>query len=178
LRSAYHLALQASLSQGLTDTFDVKSKQQSLKIISLETVDDASLSAKNFSLIDILKQASDGLLFMSESEYPFEVFVWQSENQQDINSEFILKKTEHSLNTPIAFVNLESFFELATTEQDWHGIEEKETVKKFQFLVKTLKENLTDIKVARLGTIEIDVYIVGKTPDNKFAGLVTKAIET
>lgn len=141
-------------------------------------MDDVSLSAKKLSLVDILKQASDGLLFMSESEYPFEFFLWESENQQDIKPEFILKKTGHSLDTPVAFVNLESFFQIATTEQDWHGIEEKETVRKFQTLVKTLKDNLTDIKVARLGTIEIDVYIVGKTPDNKFAGLVTKVIET
>ena len=141
-------------------------------------MDDASLSAKKLSLVDILKQASDGLLFMSESEYPFEVFLWESENQQDISPEFILKKTARSLDTPVAFVNLESFFEIATTEQDWHGVEEKETVRKFQNLVKTLKDNLTDLKVARLGTIEIDVYIVGKSPNNEFAGLITKVIET
>ncbi len=141
-------------------------------------MDDVSLSGKNLSLVDILKQASDGLLFMSESEYPLSVFLWESENQQDIKPEFIVKKTGHSLDTPVAFVNLESFFEIATTEQDWHRVEEKESVRKFQNLVKTLKDNLTDIKVARLGAIDIDVYIVGKTLDNKFAGLVTKVIET
>jgi hypothetical protein len=141
-------------------------------------VDDVSFSDKKLSLVDILKQPSNGLLFMSESEYPFEVFLWESENQQDINPEFILRKSGHSLDTPIEFVNFESFFEVATTEQDWYGVEEKETLRKFQFLVKTLKDNLTDLKVARVGNIEIDIYIIGKTPDNNFAGLVTKVIET
>lgn len=130
------------------------------------------------SLLEILKQASDGLLFMSESEYPFEVFIWECNDTENINSELILKKTGRSLNTPIEFIDIDSFFEIATTEQNWHSTEEKETVKRYQKLVKTLKEHLTDIQVARIGTINIDVYIVGKASSGNLAGLVTKVVET
>lgn len=51
-------------------------------------------------------------------------------------------------------------------------------MQKFQTLVTKLKDNLTDIKVYRLGTIDIDVYIVGKTPSGDLAGIFTKVIET
>lgn len=115
---------------------------------------------------------------MSESEYPLEVFFWKSEENENISPEVILRKTGHSSNTPINFVDLDTFFEIATTEQNWHNSEEKAAVKRYQKLVKTIKDNLTDVKVARLGTITIDVYIVGRTTSGDLAGLATKVVET
>ncbi|BAY19982.1 nuclease inhibitor homolog (plasmid) [Anabaenopsis circularis NIES-21] len=35
------------------------------------------MSKTNSAILEQLKQASDGLLFMSESEYPFSVFLWE-----------------------------------------------------------------------------------------------------
>ncbi|BAZ16950.1 nuclease inhibitor homolog [Calothrix sp. NIES-4071] len=138
----------------------------------------ANGALSNQQLLDKLKQASDGLLFMSESEYPFEVFVWQSPEKQHGSRELVLSKLNMPPDTKVEFVDLDSFFEVATTEEDWHSVEDKEIVKRYQNLVKVIKENLSDIKVARLGDIDIDVYIVGKTPLNDFAGLATKVIET
>jgi hypothetical protein len=60
----------------------------------------------------------------------------------------------------------------------WYEQGEQQTAKKFQNLVETLKSHLTDIKVYRLGTTTIDVYIVGKTPSGDLAGLSTKVVET
>lgn len=115
---------------------------------------------------------------MSESEYPFEIFLWEAEVKEDINPELIFRKVGYSLNTSVEFVELDSFFELAATEQSWHSTKEKETVKRYQNLVKLIKANLADVKVARLGTITIDVYIVGRTPSGDLAGLTTKVVET
>ena len=129
-------------------------------------------------LLNKLKLATDGLLFMSESEYPFEVFFWQSQEKQQVNPEFILSKLNKPSDTKVEFVDLDSFFDVATTEEEWHSKEDKEIVKKYQDLVKIIKENLSDIKVARLGDIEIDAYIVGQVPSGDLAGLSTKIIET
>lgn len=115
---------------------------------------------------------------MSESEYPFDVFFWKNEDKEDITPELILKKTGCSLNTPVESVDLDSFFEIATAEQNWHSSKEKEIVKKYQNLVKIIKNNLTAVQVLRLGTTAIDVYIVGKTPSSDLAGLTTKVVET
>jgi hypothetical protein len=129
------------------------------------------------SVVEVLKQASEGLLFTSESEYPFEVFFWP-EGREDINSEMILQRAGHPPNTSVKFVDLDSFFAIATTAQSWHDEKERDTVKKYQHLAKTLKENLIGLKVAYLGKINMDVYIIGKTTSGNLAGLSTKVVET
>ncbi|WP_407886494.1 nuclease A inhibitor family protein [Scytonema sp. NUACC26] len=129
-------------------------------------------------MINVLKQASEGLLYMSESEYPFEVFLWDDSKQKDITPECVLQKVGLPVDTLVEVVELDSFFEVAIAEQDWHNSEEKITVKKYQHLVQVLKKYLFDLQVMRFGKINIDVYIVGKTSDEYLAGLSTKVVET
>lgn len=132
----------------------------------------------NSEQLDQLKKASDGLLFMSESEAPLEFFHWQAFDNEALTTESLLQKTGHSSDTSVEVVDLDSFFEVATTEHAWHDSEDKQTVKKFQTLVETLKQSLSDIKVYRVGQRTIDVYIVGKTVLGDYAGLSTKVVET
>jgi hypothetical protein len=132
----------------------------------------------NSQLLEQFKQRSENLLFMSESDYPFTVVLWNWQEQDALTPEKLLQQTGRCLNTPVEVVDLDCFFRNATTPQDWYGLEEQETLKKYQALVETLKQNLSDIKVYRLGTIDIDVYIVGKTPSGDYAGLSTKVVET
>ncbi|AFY51306.1 Nuclease A inhibitor-like protein (plasmid) [Nostoc sp. PCC 7524] len=129
-------------------------------------------------IVEKLKQASDGLLMMSESEYPFEVFLWSGEAQEPLTNQKLLQLTGHSPETSVETVDLDYFFRNCAVEKEWHDEVQKQNVQKFQTLVTTLKDNLTDIKVYRLGTIDIDVYIVGKTPSGDLAGISTKVIET
>jgi len=130
----------------------------------------------NSEVTEQLKEACDGLLCMSESEYPFEVFLW--EIKAPLTQELIKQHTNHPQNTPIEVVDIDKFFEVATTPQDWYGEEENSTMKKYQFLVEILKQNLSNLEVYRLGSREIDVYIVGTTPSGAKAGLSTKVVET
>jgi hypothetical protein len=126
-------------------------------------------------IVDKLKLASDGLQFMSESDYPFEVFQWKG---QQPTASTVIQQTGHSPDTPLEVVQLDEFFHNATQQEDWHNDEEKAMVKRYRELVETLKQSLSDIQVYRLGTVEIDVYIVGKTPSGDLAGLSTKVVET
>jgi Nuclease A inhibitor-like protein len=130
----------------------------------------------NKEITDQLKGASEGLLWMSESEYPFEVFLWEGAALLTHNE--VIQKTGHSSDTPIETVTVDNFFSVATTSEDWHGDEEKEMVAKFKALAQTIKLNLANSTVYRLGKIEIDVYIIGETPTGDLAGLSTKVVET
>lgn len=132
----------------------------------------------NSELLNQLQKASDGLLLMSESDYPFEEFLWEALDSLVITPEIILRHTGHPVDTPVEVVDIDSFFSVATTEQEWHNPEERERVKKFQILVERFKHNLSEIKVYRLGERSIDVYIVGKTSTGDYAGLSTKVVET
>jgi hypothetical protein len=126
------------------------------------------------TVTETLTQASQGLLMPSESENTFEVFIWEG---TELTSEKILELTHYPPATSIEEVELDYFFRNVATEKDWHDKIQKENVVKFQNLVQVIKNNLAEIRVYRIGTIEVNVYIVGKTNDG-LAGLATKVIET
>ncbi|PMB24979.1 nuclease A inhibitor family protein [Fischerella thermalis] len=125
-----------------------------------------------------LQRAADGLLMPSESEFPFESVQWQISQQEPITSKKILEFTEHPLDVPVEVVDLDYFFRNVAVEKEWHDEQQKEDVKKYQKLVETIKSNLSDVQVYRVGRINIDVYIVGKTQSGNLAGLSTKLVET
>jgi hypothetical protein len=126
------------------------------------------------TITEILAQASQGLLMPSESDYPFEVFVWED---VELTPQKILELTNYPPATSIEEVELDYFFRNVATEKDWHDKIQKENVAKFQNLVQVIKDNLAELRVYRIGTIDVNVYIVGKTNDG-VAGLATKVIET
>ena len=129
---------------------------------------------KDSELIERLKQESQGLLWHSESDYPFETIYW--ENVDDINTK-LLQVTDCS-DKKIEVRELDSFFKRVTKEEDWYEQEEMAECKRYQALVKLLQTYLTDIKVYRVGSCEVNVYILGKTEKNAIAGLSTISIET
>jgi hypothetical protein len=114
---------------------------------------------------------------MSETDASLHVFCW--ENGAAFQSkEQLLKQTKHPATTLVEEVDLDQFFEPAITEQDWFGDEEKETAARYRSLLSALKQYLTDIKVYRVGEVEIDVYIVGQTKTDRIVGIATQVVET
>lgn len=134
------------------------------------------MAKTNSEILEQLKRASNGLLFMSESEYPCEAFLWS--DIAPATPEKVLILTNHLQDTLVEIIGVDDFFSVATTEEDWHEEEEKATVKRFQSLVETLKENQNNLQVYRLGNKEVDAYIVGQTPTGNLAGISTKVVET
>lgn len=135
-------------------------------------------SKPDSEIINTLKEASDGLYCLSEADYPFEAFLWEDQTKEPLTVERLVQQVGHPQDTPVEVIELVQFFEGSTEEQDWYGPEEKEMVAKYQNLVKTLEDNLQDIKVYRVGEVKIDVYIIGKTGSSALAGLSTKVLET
>jgi hypothetical protein len=86
--------------------------------------------------------------------------------------------TEHPPDAPVELRTVDDFFTIATAQEDWHDQEERETVKLFQNKVSVLKQNLSQLQVYRVGSTDIDIYIVGVTPGGALAGLSTKRVET
>lgn len=126
-------------------------------------------------LIQKLELATVDLLWLSEAEYPFQVYYWQDA------ANFAQKALLPHNNSPeikIAIQEFHSFFASVTKEQTWHNEEEKKEIKRYQALVDLMAENLTDIRVYLLGQVEIDVYILGETANKAIAGLTTKMITT
>lgn len=128
------------------------------------------------ALSDRLKSLTEGLSYMSESFYDVEPYVRGAEEGAPSAEEFA--KGREGEDAAVRELNFDSFFGNYTQEQDWWDDEERTAAKKFQALVKFLKENLSDIKVYRAGDVEADVYVVGKTKSGGYAGVKTKVVET
>jgi hypothetical protein len=128
------------------------------------------------SIATQLQQASEGLLFGSEADAPFEVIHWQT--QEQLTPAKLLQLTNHPPDAPVELRTVDEFFAIATQEEDWYDEEERETVKLFQNLVSVLKQNLSQLQVYRVGSTDIDAYIVGVTDGGEWAGLSTKLVQT
>ena len=128
------------------------------------------------SIATQLQKASNGLLFLSETDAPFEVVHWSA--QGELTPAQVLQLTEHPPDAPVELRTVDQFFAIATAEEDWHDQDERETVQRFQNLVSILKQNLSQLQVYRVGSIDIDAYVVGVTPSGEWAGLATKLVET
>ncbi|MEG4584679.1 nuclease A inhibitor family protein [Microcoleus sp. MOSTC5] len=128
------------------------------------------------SITDQLNQASEGLLFPSETDAPFEVVSWPT--QEELTQTKLLELTGHPPDAPVEMRTVDEFFAIATSEEAWHDEEERETAKRFQNLVNFLKQNLSQLQVYRVGSVEIDAYIVGVTQNGDWAGLSTQVVET
>ena len=111
-------------------------------------------------LLQQLKKESDGLLVMSESDYPFEVVKW--DGSTEITPEFLRSLTNEPAESQVEETSLEQF--LASGQ--------------FERLERFLRENLTDIKVYKVGTINIPVYIIGRSPEGSWLGLSTRVVQT
>lgn len=126
-------------------------------------------------LINQINQASEGLWWQSESDYPWQTVYW--ENVDDINSK-LRELVNCALETKIEVQELDSFFEQVTEEQDWYNDEEMAECRRYQALVNLLTTCLTDVHVYRVGETEINVYVLGKVASGAIAGLSTISVET
>jgi hypothetical protein len=128
------------------------------------------------NLLNVLERASDGLMFMSESDYPFESFYWDF--KEALTLEQVLVLANEAPDTAIKELKLEAFFKNSVAEESWYDSEETKIARQFQRLLETLKRNLNDVQVFRVGGAEADVYIVGKANFGGYAGLSTHIVQT
>lgn len=152
---------------------------RSAKRVKRRSQDNLTVNKSTAALLKKLKKLTAGLQFQSESDYPVEPLMIPANEEPSLSAqEIVERKKKSTAGGAVRELDLDQFFSAATEEQDWHGPEEREAVTRFQTLVKTLKENLSDIKVYRIGEVEADVYVVGRTTSGDFAGVSTRVVET
>jgi hypothetical protein len=119
------------------------------------------------AVLDTLKKASKGLVFVSETDAELEPFAWPNGNA--LTPDRLLQQVGAPKGTAVEQTMLANFFRAVPSEDK----------AKFQALTKTLQEQLSGIKVYKVGDeAEKAVYIVGKTTDGRWAGLKTTVVET
>jgi Nuclease A inhibitor-like protein len=126
-------------------------------------------------IIALFKQVTTDLLWSSESDYPFEVVTW--EQGVDLNPAALFSKLAKP-NDAIETITLADLFAPVLTIEDWYESDELALVNRYTDLFHAIDSNLSDVKIFRVGEVEIAIYIVGKTPDGDTIGLKTHVVET
>lgn len=127
-------------------------------------------------IIEELKKMTDGLLFMSEADYPFEIV--DREGQTEMSLEFIRELAGQPGDSPVEVISADHFFRVAVSEADWKDEAALAIAKRYQALLRLLKENLDELKVYRVGKINIAVYLMGRSQAGNWLGISTRVVET
>lgn len=133
-------------------------------------------AAKSFVLDSQIKTLVKGLYYISETDAEISPFV--GVETEEVSTAEMLKQIGKSADTPIEKQDFDEFFVRLTKIQDWFGDEEKASAAKFTGLRELLKNNLRDLAVFKIGSIQIEIYAVGLPSENILAGIQTKAVET
>jgi len=128
------------------------------------------------NLSEQIKTAAEGLWYISETDA--EIFPFTGSKTDAVTKENLLRQTGRSVDTPVEEREFNQMFERFVKIRDWFGAEEKATAGKFAALKSLLEKNLTDLKVFKVGRIELDIYFVGLDKEGNLAGIQTKAVET
>src|SRR6185312_13060719 len=97
-----------------------------------------------------LKAASDGLTYESETDAPWAVIDWPTADGSP-TAEAVRKRGRHKADAPAEEQSVDEFFAPLVAEQNWYGDEEKAIAARFRGLRDTVKQQLGDPKVIRIG---------------------------
>jgi hypothetical protein len=126
---------------------------------------------------DVLREATDGLLFTSETDAPFEYVHWEwPESAMTLRD--VRELTDSGSETPVEEADFGEFFADVTRDEKWHDEEDRQTIQRYRQLESILKDQLNDLRVFRVGETEIEIYIVGRTTQGIWEGLRTLSVET
>lgn len=126
-------------------------------------------------IIEELREATRGLTMMSESDYPFEVFKWGA---AEPTHEFLRGLTGETADAPVETTTAVDFFRVAASEAEWKNAQQLEEARRFQTLLRLLEQHLQDLKVFRVGSINIPIYVAGRGASGNWLGVSTRVVET
>ena len=128
------------------------------------------------SLAKQIEEITADLYYISETDALISPFV--GHQAQTVSREAILEQTENAPDSPVEERDSTEFFARLIEIQDWFGDEEWKTAEKYLLLKKLLEKNLRDLKVYKIGKVQLDVYVVGLDAESRLMGIKTKAVET
>ena len=123
--------------------------------------------AKADPILKELRAAAKGLLFPSETDAPIEAFAWPGSACPPDES-VVRANAKIPADAAIEQVTLA---DLARTIPD-------ECRGAFLPLFGLLAHHLSCTTVFKVGEVKIDVYVVGRTADDRYAGVKTSVVES
>ena len=122
-----------------------------------------------------LERAAAGLFYLSESDYPFETVCFETGEKPE--PERLREMAGCGEDARVEVTSLEDFFTDASAVELPSG-GGGACPSSFHGLVRLLRENLTDVKVYRVGEVNIPVFVLGRSASGRWLGVSTRVVET
>ncbi|AKD04343.1 nuclease A inhibitor family protein [Pontibacter korlensis] len=129
-------------------------------------------------ILNELQQATEGLFFRSESDYPFEIVDMGRAEHLDPTPGQLLTMLDRPQDTASEVVDLPYFLRNMTRVRPEHSEAMRQEAERFQALEQLLTAKLRHVKVIRLGSVKVEAFILGSTEKGRLVGLKTHLIET
>jgi len=127
-------------------------------------------------LMHALEKLCGRLTFVSETDSAVVPFTITSETN-NVDAEFIRMMASRR-KEPIEESDTAAFFARLTQEKEWHTDREKKASADYAKLERFLRKNLNGLRVYRVGSIRVDIYVAGHSSPNTIVGVRTMAVET
>ncbi len=127
-------------------------------------------------LIELLRKVCERLTYISETDAA--IVPYLGGKVREMSAELLLRDIGRQQEKHIEEVPFEIFFDKLTAAREWHHAEDRRRTGQFKKLRRALEQNLTKIRVLRIGKIRIEIYIVGIEAGGNLAGVKTEAVET
>jgi hypothetical protein len=115
-----------------------------------------------------LREAAKGLTYPSETDAPFDVLVAAGDAKPASSPEELVARLGGA-SGKVEEVPVDKFFgELDATDD----------VQRYRALRRVLESTLSGLRVLRVGSVKLDVYVIGRTRSGVWAGLHTTSVET
>ncbi len=123
-----------------------------------------------------IEKACEGLIYISETDTPVTAF--RPSFDTDLSGPSMLQQIESKPENHVEEIAFQDFFSRLTAVKEWFGEAEKDRAKKFLDLQKLIEENLSSLKVFKIGKIRIKIFAVGTDKLGSLMGITTSAVET
>ncbi len=121
-----------------------------------------------------LDRSSSRLLYPSQTDAPFHVLAPGAVSSMPTPDQFA-GVVGMTARPPVRVEPFETFMGALTSGTDAPA--DQLRAARFRALERTLREQLSDLRVYRVGTVDVQVYVVGLTACGELAGLETTALE-
>ncbi len=118
-----------------------------------------------------LEEAAAGLLFPSETDAPLVPIELSGAQGPDLSAEGLLRAEGRTEGTKVEEATADDLFAPLIEAGD-------DDAKKYGRILELLQGELPNVRVYRVGSTDIDVYVLGKHASGAWVGLKTKVVET
>ncbi len=125
-----------------------------------------------------LRQAAEGLLFLSETDAPFEAVDLGVQPREGFSPAYLAQLLGKPAGTRTETQEIGYCLRNMTRAREGASAERQAEAERFRQLQELLLASLSDAQAYRFGERRVEVYLLGWTGEGRLVGLKTLAVET